>query len=197
MKEKTFDYYMKSVKKNLDRVSRIQAEAAEEAKKWQAIHEKEAKKRNAEFDKKMKEIQKAWGDHTNNIGYIAEEYFYNSFKKGKKKFFGEKFDDIQKRVKGVFHNCDDEYDILLVNGSSIGIIEVKHKAHKNDIPSIIKKADTFRINFPMYKDHKIYLGFASYGFYEDVEEECIKNGIAIIKQVGDTMVMNEENIKIY
>ena len=33
---------------------------------------------------------------------------------------------------------------MLVNGKSIGIIKVKFKAHVNDIPEVLKKAETFR-----------------------------------------------------
>ena len=248
MAEKTIDDYMKSVSENLDRVAKINAEAAEEFKKREVRFEKmlikfakdaekrqaeydaaaakrqaeydaaaakrqaeydekaekrrnedaiEAKKRQEEFDNDLKKINKAWGSHTNNLGDIAEEYFFNSFKKGQKNFFGEKFDEIQNNVKVVGYGCDDEYDILLINGSSIAIIEVKHKAHHDDIPDIIKKAQTLRVNISTYKNHKIYLGFASNSFYKKVENECKKNGIAIIKQAGDTMIMNEENIKIY
>jgi len=34
-------------------------------------------------------------------------------------------------------------------------------------------------------------------FYPELEEECIEKGIAIIKQVGDTVVINDENLKVY
>jgi hypothetical protein len=34
-------------------------------------------------------------------------------------------------------------------------------------------------------------------FYSELEEECIKNGIAVIKQVGDTVVINDENLKVF
>jgi len=50
---------------------------------------------------------------------------------------------------------------------------------------------------PHYKDFRIYLGLASMSFYPELEEECIEKGIAIIKQVGDTVVINDENLKVY
>ena len=54
-----------------------------------------------------------------------------------------------------------------------------------------------RIFFPYYKDYKIYLGLASMSFNPDVEEECITQGIAIIKQLGDTVVIYDEHLKIW
>jgi len=62
---------------------------------------------------------------------------------------------------------------------------------------VLKKAETFRILCPSYKDFKIYLGFASLSFYEELEQECIKQGIAIIKQVGDTVVINDKHLRIF
>jgi len=162
-----------------------------------AQSQEELRQSQKETDRQMKELQKTFGNWGNNFGEIAEEYFYNSFEKGKRSFFGEKFDDIDKRVKGIEKGFKDEYDILLMNGKSVGIIEVKHKAHENDIPNVLRKAETFRENFPKYKNHKIYLGLATMAFYPALEKECIKEGIAIIKQVGDTVVINDKHLKVF
>ena len=71
------------------------------------------------------------------------------------------------------------------------------KTHINDVPNIIKKAETFRILCPDYADFNIYLGFASLSFYKELEQECIEHGIAIIKQIGDTVVINDAHLKVY
>jgi len=157
----------------------------------------EADKSRIEADKRMKKLEELTGSMANNQGSFAEEYFFNSFDNGKQNFFGEKFDDIDKGIKGIEKGFKDEYDILLINGKSVGIIEVKFKAHDNDIPKVIKKAETFRKNFPKYKNHKIYLGFASMSFFSELEQECINEGIAVIKQVGDTVVINDANLKVF
>ena len=91
----------------------------------------------------------------------------------------------------------DEFDIVLYNHTSVALIEVKYKAHTNDIPKILKKADTFRFLFPHYNDRKIYLGLASLSFYAELEQECINQGIAIIKQAGDTVVINDAHLKVF
>jgi len=150
-----------------------------------------------ETDRQMKELQKTVGGITNNQGSFAEEYFFNSFENGQKNFFGEKFDDVKKQLKNFWQGIEDEYDIVLYNHASVALIEVKYKAHLNDIPAVLKKAETFRILFPNYKDFKIYLGLASMSFYSDLEEECINQGIAVIKQVGDTVVINDTNLKVF
>ena len=145
----------------------------------------------------IKELKQTVGGWANNHGSVAEEYFFNSFEQGQQNFFGEKFDEIEKNVKGINKGYRDEYDILLINGKSIGIIEVKYKAHENDVSKVLKKAETFRANFPQYQHHKVYLGLASMAFYPIVEQECIKEGVAVIKQVGDSVIINDAHLKVF
>ncbi|MCL2289286.1 MAG: hypothetical protein FWC34_01070 [Bacteroidetes bacterium] len=146
----------------------------------------------------IKELQKLTGSWANNHGFFAEEYFINSFKKGQKNFFGENFDEMIEHVKGIpKKGFEDEYDILLINGKSVGIVEIKFKAHVNDVPTILRKAQTFRVNFPEYKNHQIYLGLATMTFYQELEQECINRGIVVIKQVGDTVIINDAHLKIF
>ena len=148
-----------------------------------------------ETDRQMKKVFQKMGSWDYNHGCFAEEYFFNSFENGKNNFFGENFDKIMKNKGGV--ETDDEYDILLINGQAVGIVETKFKAHVNDIPKVLKKANTFRLNFPKYENHKVYLGLASMAFYPKLEEECVKQGIAIIKQVGDSVIINDKHLKAF
>ena len=158
---------------------------------------RETDRQMKETDRRMKELQKTIGSFSNNQGSFAEEYFFNSFEKGKRNFFGEKFDEIKRHVTHFWQGTEDEYDIVLYNHDAVALIEVKYKAHLSDIPAVLRKAETFRILFPNYKDFKIYLGLASMTFYPELEEECIKRGIVIIKQVGDKVVIYDENLKLF
>ena len=153
------------------------------------------KESRADYEKRMKNLEDRVGSWSTNHGFFAEEYFFNSFDRGNQNFFGEKFDRIEKNIKGV--KRVDEYDILLINGKSLGIIEVKYKAHENDVPKVLKKAETFRINFPKYANHRVYLGLATMAFYPKLEQACINEGIAVIKQVGDTVVVNDKHLKVF
>ena len=162
-----------------------------------AEEEKIRKENQKASDRRWKKIEETMGSWANNHGQFAEEYFSNSFEDGKQNFFGEKFDDINLNVKGIKKGYKDEYDILLINGKSVGIIEVKFKAHENDIPKILKKAQTFRVNFTEYENHKVYLGLATMCFYPELEALCRKEGIAIVKQVGDSVVLNDKHLKVF
>ena len=167
---------------------------------WKQIRETgrnidSAWKQIRETDKQIRETNRQLGGMANNQGCFAEEYFFNSFEKGKKNFFGEKFDDIRKNLKGM--KTDDEFDIVMLNGQSVGIVEIKYKGHENDVPRVLKKANAFRTNFTEYKNHAIYLGLATMAFYPELEQVCKDNGIAIIKQAGDTVVINDEHLKAF
>ena len=168
-----------------------------ETSKRQEEYDRQREIDRADFDRRMKEINKTLGGWANNHGTFAEEYFFNSFERGQQNFFGENFDEIQKNVSSVWQGLKDEYDIVLYNHSSVALIEVKYKAHINDIPAVLKKAETYRILFPNYKDFKIYLGLASMAFYPELEQKCIESGIAIIKQVGDSVVINDKHLKVF
>ena len=180
----------------------LQSQIATSESIWAILREtnamlKETARRQAESREQIDKLQKTVGGWANNHGFFAEEYFFNSFEKGKQNFFGEHFDRIEQHVKGIKVGFQDEYDILLINGKSIGIVEVKFKAHENDMPNVLRKAETFRVNFPEYKEHQIYLGLATMAFYPELEQECINEGIAVIKQVGDKVVINDKHLKVF
>jgi hypothetical protein len=150
------------------------------------------------YEKRMAKMEENMGNWSNNHGSFAEEYFFNSFENEQQNFFGEHFNDIDKNLKPPKkNNLKDEYDIVMYNDSYVAIVESKFKAHKNDIPKVIKKAETFRILCPDYKDYRIYLGLASLSFNDELEHECMEQGIAVIKQVGDMVVIRDENLKVF
>ena len=154
-------------------------------------------KSRAEFEYRLKKMNEQIGGMSNSDGLFAEEYFFNSFEQGKQTFFGEEFADIKRNVPSMVVGFKDEYDIVMLNGKSVGIVEVKYRARPDDIPKIINKAETFRVNFPRYQNHQIYLALATLVFNKRLEDECIKNGIAIVKQAGDTVVINDKHLKVY
>ena len=152
-------------------------------------------KHKAEFEKRMKYFEKHFGSFVNGNGEATEEYFYNSFENNKRDFFGQTYDKIMKQVKGNIQ--PDEYDILMINGKNVCIIECKFRAIEGDISKVLRKAETFRINMPEYADRIIYLGLASKSFNPKVTKECEENGIAIIKETGDTVIINHDHLKAY
>jgi len=169
-------------------------ETGERFKETERLIEKNAEQMK-DTDLRMKELQQTVGGWSNSHGFFAEEYFINSFKNGEKNFLGENFDALKANMKG-FKN-DDEYDILLINCRSVGIVDAKFKLRQKHLPKILRKPETFRENFPEYAHLKVYLGVAALTFDPVAEQECIDKGLAIIKQVGDTVVINDAHLKVF
>ena len=164
----------------------------------QKSYEKFEKEHNA-IQLLIKQVNQQIGGMANSNGDYAEEFFYNALYHGQRKMFGEVFDEVVKRNKVTINKgYEDEYDILMVNGRAICIVEVKYKVDSGDLPhKVLRKAQTFRVNFPQHKDKKVYLAIAGMSFHPLTEKACSDNGIAIMKQVGDAMVITEENLKIF
>ncbi len=69
---------------------------------------------------------------TNNQGDAAEEFFFNSLSNDT--HLGSiHFDDIEKNGHKRRGKTEEEYDIIMTNADAIGIVEVKYKAHENDL----------------------------------------------------------------
>jgi len=204
---KETDRRMKETDQRMKETDRIMKENAEQQKET-ARQMKETDRRLEEYfaryerarmdyERRMKNMEGRVGAWAKNHGSFAEEYFYNSFENDETNFFGETFDDIGRNVIYSTKTQIGEFDIVLYNHTTIAIIEVKYKAHFNDIEKVLKKAKTFRELCPYYDSHKVYLGLASLCFYDELEEKCKENGIAIIKQVGDKVVICDEYLRVF
>ena len=170
-----------------------------ERKESEARFEREIATSRAEFDSRMKNLDEMIGGVSNSNGMAAEELFYNTLDNGDKKIFGEQFTMCYRNL--FFHDKSrkkkNEFDIVLVNGKSMAIVEVKYKARKEDIQKIIEKIPDFKLCFPQYKDHRVYLGLAAMSFDRGAEKQCTDHGIAVVKQVDDAVLINDKHLKIY
>ena len=160
-----------------------------------------AQKENAAQLKKTEEILKNMGIHiggmANNHGQSTEEYFYNSLAENPR-LGSIKFDEISKNLHNKIPNLEDEFDITMFNGNNIALIECKYRAKEEDVVKLIeKKVGNFRLLFPSYADHTIYLGIASFSFDARIEKFAKENGVAMLKQKGEVVVIEADNLKAY
>jgi hypothetical protein len=155
------------------------------------------KENEQKFEQETKELREQIGYIGESQGSFAEEYFYNSFERGEKYFFGKKFDAVARNLSLSVGGVNGECDIVLYNTDTIAIVEVKFKVRKRNIKELIQKVELFKIQFPCYKDFKIYLALASLIFPDPVRHKCTEEGIAVIKQVGNTVVIIDDGLKAY
>ena len=195
------------VAENANSIASLVAEGKETDRRLKDLSEKFAEtdrqiKENAEkTDRQMREteriiaqVSKQIGGIDNNIGYHAEQFFQNVFA-DKKVFGGIKYDEIVLNMK---FNEDVEFDIVLKNGNSVALIEVKNRIRPNFVKKLAEeRVNKFRKCFSMYKNHNIYLGIAGFSFGKDVLESAKKYGVGIIRQVGDGIEVDATGLRAY
>jgi len=164
---------MGKINKILEAISRLEASQEETSKQMK------------ETDRKLKSMGIHLGNISNNQGDIAEEFFYNSLK-SKPTLAGIDYDFIEPNAHRSKNKIEDEYDILLVNGKDVAIIETKYKAHTRDLERLInKKYENFKKLYPEYKNYTHHLGLASFNINEDVKELASQNNVILIQRKGD------------
>jgi hypothetical protein len=120
-------------------------------------------------DEKIKKLSQLYGGASNNQGKVAEEFFFNSLKH-EPVLNGIRFNFIDKNITRTMGNLQEEYDILLVNGKIVYLIEVKYNLHPKDMEVFLdKKYPNFIKLYPEYIGFEIRLAFASFS----IDELCI------------------------
>ena len=154
-------------------------------------------KKFARAEKMIENTNKQIGGISRSNGEFCEEYFINSFKENPT-FMGEKYDYVIEYLKPYPNTViPDEYDLILHNGSTVVIIEMKYKANIEDVGKMFSKLRSYRANYPMNKDYKIYLALASFRFPAKVRKRADEEGVILIEQRGDKIEVISENVKAW
>lgn len=151
---------------SIEEITSIQAESARlqrevlSMQKENALEMQEISRRFVETDRKFVETDRKFaetkvyldqvlaradkvfamaGNLTNNIGDVAEEFFYQGLSTSMA-LGGMHFDMIDRRIKNHVGTLQGEYDLVLYNGNSVALVEVKHKLHPNDVDRFANKA---------------------------------------------------------
>jgi len=159
-----------------------------------AISQAKTDAQMARTDARLDKIAKMVGGISNNQGDITEEYFINSLKE-KLRLGDIKFDFLVENFKAKKgKKILAEYDILLVNGKSVAIIEVKYKVHPKDLEKLPAKIESIR-NLPQYDNYEVYAGLAGFFVPDKVIEQAQEQGYFILQRKGDVVVTHIENLK--
>ena len=136
-------------------------------------------------DEKLDRIGAMLGSIGQNQGAVAEEFFYNSLKETQT-LAGVHYDFIDKSLSRTSNGISDEYDIILVNGQDVAIVEVKYKAHESDLDKLLtKKFNNFKKLFPAYKDYRHHLVLATFHLYNELKERALQNNVIVLQRKGD------------
>jgi len=135
-------------------------------------------------DEKLERIGITVGNIGKNQGDVAEEFFLQSLLKDN--HLGSiRFDDVTKNMEKHRGQIQEEYDLVMTNGETIGIVEVKYKAHANDLDKLDRKMINFKKLFPIYQNYKQYGAIASFHINDDAKKEALRRGYFVLQRSGD------------
>jgi hypothetical protein len=166
-----------------DEIWAILREVAKEQKE-NGLQIAELRASQQETNETLKRVGIDFGNMKKNQGDIAEEFFFNSLLDDPH-LGSVHFDDIAKNEFKHRGNLQEEYDIVMTNGNAIGIIEVKYKAHENDLKKLERKMRNFKTLFPVYAGYKLYGAIASFHFYDKAKEEALNQGFFVLQRSGE------------
>ena len=135
-------------------------------------------------DAKLERIGISLGNMKRNQGDVAEEFFFNSLIKDNH-LGAIHFDDVVKNMEKHRGQLQEEYDLVMTNGDAIGIVEVKYKAHENDLDKLDRKMKHFKKLFPIYQNYKQYGAIASFHINDDAKKEALRRGYFVLQRSGD------------
>ncbi len=150
-------------------------------------------KTELQIDRTCKEV----GNLGRGRGEIAEEFFYQSLRK-QPRVGGIEFDHVYRHWAYSVGDISDEYDVILVNGDQLLLVEVKARADINDMSKLIKrKIPNFRLLFPSYNDYKVLGAMASLTTSDELIEKAKELGIFFLTQQGEHVVLVNDKARFF
>jgi hypothetical protein len=144
----------------------------------------ETDKKFQETDKQIKELKKIIFGIGENQGHATEDFFYNGFD-ATRNVSGIIYDYVERNRKRHKGAKQGEYDILLVNGNTLLVVEVKFKLHPDTVAKFAtEKLPLFRELFPEYAGYTVYAGVAGMSIPSDTLNIARKYGLLVFTQSG-------------
>jgi hypothetical protein len=174
----------------------VQSRETDRIVKENAIQMKET---DRQLKEKLDKLCVQVGGINDNIGFHAEQYFQDILME-KLTFGGQKYDRMIPNLECFGKNKVSliEFDIVLVNGKSVAIIETKNRIHPKFVRQFVEeRLPKFREFSPGFSKCRAYLGIAGFSFSKRVLEEAQKYGIGVIRQVGDSIEIDAGHLKAY
>jgi hypothetical protein len=139
----------------------------------------------AKTDTKLNKLAEMYGGVGNNQGKVAEEFYYNSLRHDPT-LNGIHFDFIDKNVTRSKGDIEEEYDLLLINGEDVFIVEVKYRLHPKDVALLVGRKQThFKQLFPEYRNYRIHLALATFALEDNVKQMALEQGVTLLQRRGD------------
>ena len=147
-------------------------------------------------DEKLNRLSEMYGGVSSNQGSAAEEFFLNTLT-ANPEVGGIKFDRIMPNLHVANKNKQGEFDIVMVNGSSVAVIEVKYKVHPGDIDKAAKNLKRYRDLFHEHKNYALYGGIAGFSVPPDAVKAAKEKGMFVLKRVGEVLKTDAKEMRAF
>ncbi|GBU23662.1 hypothetical protein R83H12_00278 [Fibrobacteria bacterium R8-3-H12] len=175
----------------------VQGRETDRLVKETAQQMKETDRKVQETTETVKELSRRLGGIDDNQGHHAEQFFQDVFKR-KLEFGMVKYDEMIPNLAYKGKKGEIEFDIALVNGDTIALIEVKNRIHPKFVKDFAEdRVEKFREFFREFEDYDVYLGIAGFSFSDEVLDRASAYGIGIVKQVGEGVEIKADNLRVY
>ena len=145
---------------------------------------------------KLDRLADLYGGVSSNQGSAAEEFFYNSLS-ANPVLGGIKFDRVSANVNISTKKRTAEFDIVMVNGGSVAVIEVKYKVHPSDLEKTEKTLKRYREFYPEHKGFDLYGGIAGFSVPPDVAKAAKDKGLFVLKRKGDVFTADAKGMRAF
>ena len=134
----------------------------------------------------LEKLEEQHGNLANNVADTAEDAFYYNLEDTKT--LGQiKFDEVLRNVRD-YNGKED--DVMMKNGKSDAVVEVKQKVHFKDIGDMLERViPNFRKGFPQTEGKQVYGAIAGMSFPPDFKQKAEEAGLFVLTQNG-------KNIKV-
>ncbi len=150
----------------------------------------------AKTDARLDRLGVMYGGVSENQGAAAEEFFFNSLSQSKQ-IGNIHFDDVQQKVYGGRIGAQQEYDLVLLNGDSAAIVEVKYKVHPSSLEQLQKQLSLFKVHFPEHQHMKLYGGVAGFSIPAEVASKAHAKGYFVLKRQGESFAVDAQSMKAF
>ena len=135
------------------------------------------------FDKKHEKFMKRYGGYVDNESRKVEDFFIEGIRQQGLKLGAIKFVDIIPNARRLKQKVVAiELDALLINGTTVGILEVKSTLHVNDVAKVREHLiPRFRRHYPEYQDKQLVVVVAGELINPDAADLAHELGYILIK----------------
>ena len=142
-----------------------------------------AQARWEKFDKKLEKFMKRYGGYVDNESRKVEDFFIEGIRQQGLKLGAIKFVDIIPNARRLKQKVVAiELDALLINGTTVGILEVKSTLHVNDVAKVREHLiPRFRRHYPEYQDKQLVVVVAGELINPDAADLAHELGYILIK----------------